>query len=202
MVIGRLSDAPAALIALIVKHPAPPRELPNRERRAGREHGEAVRKYALAALDNQTKAVESAGTGTRNHALNNAALALGHLVGAGALTEHVVRAALEGACHANCLAKDDGVAAVRTTISSGLKAGIAQPTDLSKIGQRARPRRAPAPASDREAPGRQTSQRHQSGNNDADPAGELNRRLASFKLTDVGNVERFLARYGERFRWM
>jgi hypothetical protein len=96
--------------------------------------GEAIRRYGAAALVNQTKAVGQASAGTRNDALNKAALALGHLVGANALSETVVRTALEEACRANGLAKDDGIASVRGTIESGLKAGIAQPTDLSKIG--------------------------------------------------------------------
>jgi putative DNA primase/helicase len=201
-----LSDAPPALIDLVVKHQEPPPSMSAGSESAGKrqaatDHSEAVRRYALAALDNQTKSVESAGDGTRNQALNNAALSLGHLVGAGALTEHTVRAALESACHANGLIKDDGLAPVRATISSGLKAGIAQAADLSKIGQRVRPRRTQAPSSDPRSSERQTSQSQQSRDGDADAAGELNRRLASFKLTDVGNVERFLARYGEAFRW-
>jgi hypothetical protein len=97
----------------------------------------ATRKYGLAALSKQTKLVEQAAAGTRNDALNKAALSLGHLVGAGVLSETVVRAALEDACQASGLAKDDGLKSVRDTITSGLKAGIAQPTDLSKIGTRA-----------------------------------------------------------------
>jgi hypothetical protein len=51
---------------------------------------DAVRRYALAALDNQTRKVEGAGKGTRNQTLNDAALSLGHLVAAGALGESMV----------------------------------------------------------------------------------------------------------------
>jgi hypothetical protein len=186
-----LSDAPAGLIALIVKRsePASSDRSESRKRKAGSEHDEAVRRYALAALDRQTKDVELAGKGTRNQALNNGALSLGHLVGAGALTENAVRAALEGACHTNGLIKDDGNASVRATISSGLKAGIAQAADLSKVGQGGRVRGAQPRPSDSPSFERQTAQSQP--DRDAD---ELNRRLASFKLTDVGNVERFLAR--------
>jgi putative DNA primase/helicase len=203
-----LSEAPAALINLIIKRSEPPPSAseesePARNYQASSDNSEAVRRYALAALDNQTKSVESAGPGTRNQALNNAALSLGHLVGAGALTEHTVRAALEGACTTNGLIKDDGIASVRATISSGLKAGIAQAADLSKIGQRARPRRPQSgPANPRSSEWRTSQAQHGGRDGDADVVGEqLNRRLAAFKLTDVGNVERFLARYCEAFRW-
>jgi len=97
----------------------------------------AIRSYALTALDRQARGVRQAVEGGRNNALNNAALALGHLVGAGALSEHVVRAELEDAAHACGLVKSDGIKSVRDTISSGLKKGISQPADMSKIGTRA-----------------------------------------------------------------
>jgi putative DNA primase/helicase len=96
-----------------------------------------IRSYSLAALDGQTRSVEIASEGGRNNALNLAALALGHLVGAGALTAPVVRAALEDACVKNGLIKSDGIKSVRDTISSGLTAGMKQPADLSKIGKKA-----------------------------------------------------------------
>jgi Virulence-associated protein E/Bifunctional DNA primase/polymerase, N-terminal len=111
----------------------------------------AIRAYARAALDRQVQDVERAVEGQRNITLNNAALALGHLVGAGALSDSVVRACLEDACHKSGLIKSDGIKSVRDTISSGLKKGISQPADLSKIGSRAgrraaetRKRRSPA----------------------------------------------------------
>ena len=137
-----LADAPQALLALILKRDREPTSPPSDKadspgrQAAGRD--EAIRRYALAALDKQVKGVETAGEGTRNQALNNAALSLGHLVGAGALSESMVRAALENAAAANGLLKDDGITSVRATISSGLRTGISQPADLAKI--RARPR--------------------------------------------------------------
>jgi putative DNA primase/helicase len=194
-----LSDAPQALIDLITTRAEsvnPPPVSIGGSKRVSADNGEAVRRYALAALDNQVRSVEGAGKGTRNQALNNAALSLGHLVGAGALSEHAVRGALEGACHANGLIRDDGIASVRGTISSGLKAGIAQAADLSKIGQRARPGRPPVTSRTTSAgPAPDARQAIEASGSD------LDRRLASFKLTDVGNVERFLARYGDVFRW-
>jgi hypothetical protein len=102
----------------------------------------AVRAYGMTALDRQTRSVETAPEGSRNDALNNAALALGHLVGAGVLAEPVVRAALEVASDKNGLVKSDGMKSVRDTISSGLRKGIAQPADMSKIGTKTGGRRA------------------------------------------------------------
>lgn len=105
--------------------------------KAGVEAGERLRKYALAALDTELRNVERAGPGTRNDALNRAAFALGQLVGAGALSETMVEAALEAAADRNGLTKDDGVRSVRKTIASGLSDGIDAPRDLSDV---ARPR--------------------------------------------------------------
>jgi putative DNA primase/helicase len=134
------------------------RASPRRGEASADARAAAIRKYGLVALDKQTKNVEQAAAGTRNDALNKAALALGHLVGAGVLAESAVRAKLEDACQANGLAKDDGLVSVRATITSGLKAGIAEPTDLSKIGTRAgkggpvKPRDDGEPAGRRRAP--------------------------------------------------
>jgi predicted P-loop ATPase len=97
----------------------------------------AIRAYVLAALDRQKRSVETAIEGTRNDSLNNAALALGHLVGANVLSDHLVRAELEDAAHKCGLVKSDGIKSVRDTISSGLRKGISQPQDMSKIGTKA-----------------------------------------------------------------
>ena len=78
------------------------------------------------------------GRARETRTLNNAALALGHLVGAGALSEAAVRGALEAAASSCGLAKDDGIRSVRATINSGLNRGTTEPTDLSKIGPRTR----------------------------------------------------------------
>src|SRR5690606_16616857 len=102
-----------------------------------------VRKYALAALDTEIQNVATAGRGGRNDALNRAAFALGQLIGAGALSESVVTAALEDAAAICGLIRDDGLRSVRATIRSGLRDGMAAPRDLSEI---AASRRRPPPA--------------------------------------------------------
>lgn len=103
---------------------------------------DAVRRYALAALDAEARDVAAAPKGGRNSRLNEAAFALGQLVGAGALSEAVVRAALEEAAARCGLADDDGRKSVRDTIGSGLTNGLAKPRDLSEIARKARDRAA------------------------------------------------------------
>ena len=89
-----------------------------------RPRDDSIRRYAVAALDNQVRKVEQAAKGSRNQTVNDAALQLGHLVAAGALSEAVVRQLLEDAACVCGLAKDDGIASVRSTISSGLRLAL------------------------------------------------------------------------------
>lgn len=99
----------------------------------GLSASEAVRRYGLSALDGETDALRRMGRGGRNKALNVAAVKLGSLVQAGALSEGVVRAALLDACHGNGLAREDGERACEATIDSGLKHGRDNPRDLREI---------------------------------------------------------------------
>jgi putative DNA primase/helicase len=149
--------------------------------------------YVTAAFNNQVKRVSQAGSGIRNQTLNDATLSLGHLVGAGALAEGDVRGAMEAAAAACGLVKDDGIGAVRATITSALRAGIAEPADLSKIGLR---------SSQQNSGARPKSASGKGNHPTADASqNELNRRLAAFPLTDLGNAERFVERFGHRFKW-
>jgi Bifunctional DNA primase/polymerase, N-terminal/AAA domain len=87
--------------------------------------------YARAALVKEC--AELAATKiNRNNRLNNAALSLGGLVKAGALTEAEVIAALVAACDANGLNKDDGRNATLATIRSGMGAATARVIPLAK----------------------------------------------------------------------
>jgi hypothetical protein len=96
-------------------------------------HDEACQRYALAALKNESHKVASAQEGSRNSTLNNAALALGHLVGAGVLSEKEVWEALLAACGQNGLAKEDRKG-VQATIRSGLTAGISTTSENRTSG--------------------------------------------------------------------
>ena len=83
--------------------------------------------YGYAALDAEISWLSGLVPGCRNHGLNRAAFNLFQLVAGGELDEAEVIAALEGACVANGLAKDDGWLSVRATIRSGRDAGLQHP---------------------------------------------------------------------------
>jgi hypothetical protein len=79
--------------------------------------------WASAALAGEVSEVRHAAEGCRNHTLNRAAFALGQLVAGGHLDEHDVVGALTGAA----LAAGLGEREIRTTIASGLRAGLDHP---------------------------------------------------------------------------
>lgn len=83
--------------------------------------------YARAALIAECDAVISAGEGTRNHRLNEAAFSVGQLVGAGALDRRLAMGALIQAGQRAGL----GAREVLLTVNSGTTAGAAQPRRLS-----------------------------------------------------------------------
>jgi hypothetical protein len=103
----------------------------------------AVRKYALAALDDACSVLAATPIGGgrwggRNKAIYNTAISLGSLVGAGALSESAVRAALQSVIDAMPANNDpDGA---RTTLQNGLTYGMGQPRDLREIVEKARAR--------------------------------------------------------------
>lgn len=83
--------------------------------------------YAIAALEREIGRVAMAPAGTRNHALNAAAFALGQLVGAGMLDTRTVVEHLHVAAQRAGLDDLEALA----TIRSGLAAGVAQPRTRS-----------------------------------------------------------------------
>ncbi|MDQ2080493.1 phage/plasmid primase, P4 family [Xanthobacteraceae bacterium Astr-EGSB] len=107
---------------------APLRSSSPRAAGAGDAVEEAVRKYALAALDDELRIVAGAVPGTRNNTLNTSALKLGHLVGAGALSEGAVKAALIDVAEA----WPDLPKSIKT-IESGLAKGRSEPADLAHV---------------------------------------------------------------------
>ena len=82
--------------------------------------GDGAEAYADAALDGEVRNVRVASEGTRNATLNTAALKLGELVAAGALSRGVVEAALTQAAMEAGLQ----VAEIAKTIRSGIDAGL------------------------------------------------------------------------------
>jgi len=106
------------------RKPAKPKK---RKRPAGDPDAQA---YARAALDAEVEAIESAGKGQRNDTLNRAAFSIGTLVGSGAIDERIASVTLETAAD-NCgLIQEDGLAAVRATIASGMESGKLEPRDI------------------------------------------------------------------------
>lgn len=106
---------------------------------------ETIEKYVERALAAEIRGVESAGPGTRNDALNLAALKLAQLVAAGVLADSRARVELYAAAERCGLVKDDGARSVRATIASGFKKGLRQPRDLDEIRRNAAQRAARGP---------------------------------------------------------
>ncbi|MES2138010.1 MAG: phage/plasmid primase, P4 family, partial [Pseudomonadota bacterium] len=173
---------------------------------------DAVRKYALAALDGELQAVRSAASGRRNAQLNESALKIAGLVAAGAIEATLARHLIEAAARENPGRDDDSQLAA--TIDSGWSAGMNNPRDLSEIAAAARnrtdrrgsgaPPRTPTstlngePSSRKGGRGAQASDK---GSGAAEGAALL-RRCAFLPQTDLGNLERFLARHGQNFLYV
>jgi hypothetical protein len=106
---------------------APPLPAPDPRSR----HSDArIQAYCDAAIAAEVATVERAGEGERNNALNEAAFALGQLVGAGWVSEGEISSLLENAAYTNGLVADDGLPQTRATIRSGIGAGRKQPRTL------------------------------------------------------------------------
>ena len=91
------------------------------------QHSDArIRAYCEAAIDAELAKVRTAPKGARNNTLNEAAFALGQLVGAGWVPEAEMGAMLMNA------AADCGLGEVesRKTVQSGLRAGVREPREM------------------------------------------------------------------------
>jgi putative DNA primase/helicase len=83
--------------------------------------------YARAALDGATRDVAAAPPGKRNDTLNAVAYRLGRMIARGWLGRAEVELRLLAAAHACGLIVDDGEHGARTTIQSGINAGLLEP---------------------------------------------------------------------------
>jgi len=123
-----LADLPDWVLKRLQSKRKPSKKKPaKRKRLAGDPDTQA---YARAALDAEVEAVEKAPKGQRNDTLNRAAFSIGTLIGAGALAERIASATLENAADVAGLIDEDGLAAVRATIKSGIESGKLQPRDI------------------------------------------------------------------------
>lgn len=115
-----IAEAPDWLLDLL----RPKERAPIVQTTVSKPLGASVDAYVRAAIDGELKNLRKAANGTRNVALNNAALKLGSLIGQGGLTEQQVRDLLFAeACDCGYVA-DDGETAARKTIESGLRKGM------------------------------------------------------------------------------
>lgn len=125
--VADLADVPPWLLALMRSEPpaAPPRPI------LQARSTDRLARYVCAAVEGECQAVATTAAGNgRNQRLFIAAAQLGGLVGANVLAQDTAEGALERAA-ADCgLTQEDGLHAVRATIASGLKRGIAQPREL------------------------------------------------------------------------
>ena len=83
--------------------------------------------YARAAVDREADEVAATQVGQRNHRLNTAAFSLGQLVGAGLISQDTVAQRLLNAARVSGLSEHEAL----RTIDSGLRAGRAQPRQLT-----------------------------------------------------------------------
>jgi hypothetical protein len=101
-----------------------PQQPPQQQRAAP---GYREQRYAEVALSNAAKEVATEGKGNRNNQLNNAALKIGHMIGAGWIDRAAVEVDLLNAAAASGLLKEEGNAATLKTIRSGIDAGMKEP---------------------------------------------------------------------------
>jgi len=83
--------------------------------------------YAAAALHGVAEELRQTAKGDRNDTLNGVAYRLGRMIARGWITRDVVECALFAAADAAHLVRDDGAAAARATVKSGIEAGIKEP---------------------------------------------------------------------------
>lgn len=87
--------------------------------------------YVQKVIDEEFAKLSGSEKGNRNNQLNTSAYVLGRLVGGGALSEGEAEDVLMRACELNGLVHED-VRAVKSTIRSGLRAGVSKPKYVSQ----------------------------------------------------------------------
>lgn len=210
-----IAEAPPELIAAIrekkgKKEKAPPSSPARSPATVSADVDADVRKYALSALDGELDAIRKAGTGRRNDQLNESAFKIATFVAAGVLDERVARVLVESAARDNPGNDDDRQ--LIATIDSGWTAGLNSPRDLTEIAAASRSRRERGPprpsrsgprppnSTDNGPPSsQQGGKRGRDSRREGRSALELAQECAFLPMTDLGNLQRFLRRYGADF---
>lgn len=91
--------------------------------------GRREQAYAAKALDNLAHDLADTGVGNRNNSLNVAALKIGGMIARDWIGRATVEGRLHDACVSNGLVRDDGAHSVRSTLKSGIEAGLKSPHD-------------------------------------------------------------------------
>jgi putative DNA primase/helicase len=183
---------------------------------------EVQRRYALRAMDEELLELEQTPEGGgrhgrgRNYGIYQAALKLGGFIQAGALRESVVRAGLEAVVHG--MPNNADLPGALAAIDNGFE--NASPRDLSAVGAhttrgRGSDRTAsslrrdegpadpygapPAPDRDDDKQSSQMGVRSVASHQKGAGGEETTRECAFLPQTDLGNLQRFLRRYGRDF---
>jgi putative DNA primase/helicase len=162
-------------------------ELPAARKPAAPSNGVYVKpslRYAEVAFESELQRVRNAREGVRNDTLNKAAFALGQLVGAGVLDEATVEHELTNAALACGLDEKEA----RKTITSGLRAGMAQPRQIAARNGNGHGHHAGVSDAERQA---------------AEIVGqpEDTSYLIRYPLTDLGNAECLERMFGRDIRY-
>ena len=116
--LGAPAAAPAWLIHLLMERPKPAKVAP--------QSSQTSALWAEAKLAEQCASVSDARRGSRNDTLNKAAFSVGQMIAMGALARGAAGEALEAAAQVCGL----GEMEARTTINSGIEAGMLKPPEL------------------------------------------------------------------------
>lgn len=123
------ADAPGWLLD-IIDPPLPPRPP---QKPINVQSLDRTARYVEAAVDGECRELARMGAASgRNLRLFQAAANLGTLVGANLLSRDMAETALEIAAQENGLWREDGAHAVRASIRSGMRKGIANPRELAR----------------------------------------------------------------------
>ncbi len=219
-------EAPAALVEILRSKGQSGRKAPlprpqDKRPTTGDDAVDAARrKWALSALDGAAEELRKARQGERGQTLNRVGFRMGQIVGAGVISRAVVLAALEDAASLCGLISVDGLDLVRANAARAVGDGEGEPRDMSDVGSNARsrpdrparssraslPASAPPPDTEYGEPSSLTGGDGAKGGGKGAGGGpdrvwddDLTLQCARYPMTDLGNLERFLARYGEDF---